>query len=119
MAVSWNDRYLLNHTSWLDEAQGGGEYPVNGSNSKPAFRLAYGDLEQHIVRRRTETDEQFQIRRDFYAPFAVMDNSWDLYHKLKGNCALRDIVLKEYTGSNHASVGAVALTDGIDYFVDW
>ncbi|RYP58306.1 hypothetical protein DL770_010459 [Monosporascus sp. CRB-9-2] len=40
-ALYWNDGYILDHTSWLDEA------PLLGNATKPAFRLAYGDLEQY------------------------------------------------------------------------
>ncbi|KAI9162745.1 Siderophore triacetylfusarinine C esterase [Paramyrothecium foliicola] len=112
-ALYWNDNYLLKHTQWLDEA----ELPEDAS--KPAFRLAYGDLEQYPVRRRTETDAQYQFRLELFATFAMADNCKSLYGLLKNNTKLRDVELKEYVGSDHASVGAVALTDGIDYFVDW
>ncbi|RYP49289.1 hypothetical protein DL768_004972 [Monosporascus sp. mg162] len=112
-ALYWNDGYILDHTSWLDET------PLPGNATKPAFRLACGDLEQYPVRRRTETDEQYQFRKDLFATFAMADNCHTLYNRLKGSSKLRDIFLKEYAGSDHASLGAVALTDGIDYFVDW
>ncbi|ORY66605.1 Alpha/Beta hydrolase protein [Pseudomassariella vexata] len=112
-ALFWNDGYLLNHTYWLDEAK----LPENVT--KPAFRLAYGDLEQYPVKRRTETNEQYQSRLDLYATFSMTDNCHALYESLKGSNKSRDVVLKEYVGSDHASVAAVALTDGIDYFVDW
>lgn len=111
-ALYWNDKYILNHTSWIEETD-------LSNSTKPAFRLAYGDLEQYVVKRRTETDEQYQARKELYATFAMADNCHELYEKLKGSSALRDIGLKEYVGSDHASVGAVALTDGIDYFLDW
>ncbi|KAH8884182.1 hypothetical protein GQ53DRAFT_846492 [Thozetella sp. PMI_491] len=112
-ALFWNDKYMLNHTSWLDDA------PLPPSSTKPAFRLAYGGLEQYPVRRRTETDDEYQFRKDLFATFAMTDNCHALYDLLRNNCKLRDIELKEYAGSDHASVAAVALTDGIDYFVDW
>ena len=112
-ALFWNGGYILNHTYWLDDAT----IPENAT--KPAFRLAYGSLEQSPVKRHTETDEQYQFRLDLFHTFAMSNNSNRLYHSLKGNSKLRDVELKEYVGSDHASVGAVALTDGIDYFVDW
>lgn len=112
-ALFWNDGYILNHTYWLDEAS----LPENAT--KPAFRLAYGSLEQYPVRRRTETDEEYQFREDLFATFAMTDNSHALYDSLKESPKLRHAELKEYVGSDHASVGGVALTDGIDYFVDW
>lgn len=111
-ALYWNDGYILKHTYWLNEAKS----PPNAT--KPAFRLAYGDLEQYLVRRRRETDEQYWARKELYATFAMADYCQVLYRNLKDNIALREVVLKEYLGSDHASVGAVALTDGIDYFVD-
>lgn len=113
-ALYWNDGYILNHTSWLNESS----VPANDTQ-KPTFRLAYGDLEQYPVRRRTETDEQWEFREELYATFAMTDNSNKLYQSLLGNERLRDVKLKEYVGSDHAAVAAVALADGIDYFVDW
>lgn len=110
-ALFWNDGYMLNHTSWLDEADARG--------NQPAFRLAYGSLEADVKKRRTETEEEYEFRRDLYATFFMREYCNSLYESLKGNSKLRDVELKEYIGSDHASVGAVALTDGIDYFVDW
>jgi predicted alpha/beta superfamily hydrolase len=112
-SLFWNDRYLLNRTYWLDEAT----IPPNAT--KPAFRLAYGDLEQYPVKRRTETDGQYQFRLDLYTTFAMTDNCRALYDLIKDNEKLRHAELKEYVGSDHASVGALSLTDGIDYFLDW
>ncbi|KAI1867760.1 uncharacterized protein JN550_006901 [Neoarthrinium moseri] len=112
-SLFWNGRYLLNHTRWLDEAQ----LPVNAT--KPAFKFAYGDLEQYPIKRRTETEEAYQARKALYATFNMTDNCKALYQSIKGSSKLRDVVLKQYDGSDHASVGAVALADGIDYFVDW
>lgn len=89
------------------------------SKTKPALRLAYGALEAHPVKRRTETEEAYQARAKFYASFDVGNNTIELYHNLKGTSNLRDIEIKEYPWSDHASLGAVGLTDGIDYFVDW
>lgn len=113
-ALYWNEGYILNHTYWLNETIA----PANTTDA-PAFRLAYGDLEQYPVRRRTETEEQWEFREQLFATFAMADNCNALYQSLKGNERLRDVVLKEYVGSDHAAVAAVALADGIDYFVDW
>lgn len=41
----------------------------------------------------------------------------DLFEYTKRNKCLRDAELREYVGSDHASVAAVALADGIQYFV--
>ncbi|KAK9419108.1 putative Alpha/Beta hydrolase protein [Seiridium unicorne] len=109
----WDDGYILNHTYGLNES------PSANHTSKPAFRLAYGDLEQYPARRRTETDEQWEFREELYATFSMGDNCNALCETLKGNEALRDVVLKEYVGSHHAAVAAVALADEIDNFVDW
>ncbi|KAM0817988.1 putative Alpha/Beta hydrolase protein [Seiridium cardinale] len=68
---------------------------------------------------RTETDEQWGFREELYATFAMNDDGNALYESLKGNEALRDVVLKEYVGSHHAAVAAAALANEIDHFMDW
>lgn len=116
--LAWDGDYILGHAGgWLD----GAVLPGNGT--KPAFRLSYGSLEQYPARRRTETYEEFVSRvnllRSYGVTYTMGDDCNTLFQHLKSNAKLRDAELKEYVGSDHASVGAVALTDGIDYFVDW
>ncbi|KAJ7363768.1 Alpha/Beta hydrolase protein [Mycena albidolilacea] len=86
---------------------------------KPAFMLSYGSLEQFPVRRRTETAEEFQARKAIIEPFKMTDNCKELYAELRGNHGLRFVGIKEYEGSDHPSVAAVAITDGADFFIDW
>ncbi|KAJ7853517.1 Alpha/Beta hydrolase protein [Mycena olivaceomarginata] len=86
---------------------------------KPAFLLSYGSLEQFPVRRRTETAEEFAARKAIIEPFRMTDNCRELYAALRGSHGLRFVGIKEYEGSDHASVAAVAITDGADFFVDW
>lgn len=115
--LTWNNDYILNHLSWLDEA----DLPDNAT--KPAFRVAYGSLEQYPARRRTETYEEFLLRvktlRSYGVTYTMGDDCNTLFQYLKTKPKLRNTELKEYVGSDHASVGAVALTDGLSYFVDW
>lgn len=115
-ALFWNEHYILNHTGWLDEA------PAGDGDGRPAFRLAYGSLEQDAVRRRTETQEEFEARVALLRSFGLLhmgDECAELMAKIGSSERLRDAELKVYEGSDHASVGAVALTDGLDYFIDW
>lgn len=100
-------------SKWNDEAA------KNFTKTKPAVRLAYGTLEAQPLKHRTETEEAFQARAGFYASFDIRNNMKRVYQDLVGNPNLRDIEIKEYPWSDHASLGAVGLTDGIDYFVDW
>ncbi|KAJ4404785.1 hypothetical protein N0V82_010433 [Gnomoniopsis sp. IMI 355080] len=109
-AGNWNSALI---SQWNEEEE------KSGAQTKPALRLAYGALEARPVKRRTETEEAYQARAKFCASFGVGKNTIDLYHRLKGNSNLRDVEMKEYPWSDHASLGAVGLTDGIDYFVDW
>lgn len=116
--LTWNNGYILDHVGWLDNAT-----TLSVSSVKPAFKLSYGSLEQYPVQRRTETYEEFVSRVDLLRSYGVTYTMGDdcnaLFQHLKSNKKLRNAELKEYVGSDHASVGAVALTDGIDYFVDW
>lgn len=116
-ALYWNGHYILNHTGWLDEAA-----PPPGGEAGPAFRLAYGSLEQDPVRRRTETQEEFEARVELLRGFGLLhmgEECGELMHKIGSSDRLRDAELRVYDGSDHASVGAVALTDGLDFFIDW
>jgi hypothetical protein len=49
----------------------------------------------------------------------MTDLSQKLYIELKDSPALRDVKIHEYAFSDHAAIGAAALADGIDYFLDW
>lgn len=115
-ALYWNGHYILNHTGWLDEAA------APAGDGRPAFRLAYGGLEQDAVRRRRETQEEFEARVALLESFGLLhmgEECAELMGKIGSSDRLRDAELKVYEGSDHASVGAVALTDGLDYFIDW
>lgn len=115
--LTWDDGYIMSHLNWLDDA-----IPTY-HETKPAFRLAYGSLEQFPERRRSETYEQFLLRvstlRSYGVTYTMGDDCHTVFEYLKTSSNLRNVELKEYIGSDHASVGAVALTDGIDYFLDW
>jgi hypothetical protein len=49
----------------------------------------------------------------------MTEHCHDLFGRVKASGKVRDIGLKEYAGQDHAGVAANAITDGIDYFVDW
>ncbi|KAK0625931.1 Alpha/Beta hydrolase protein [Immersiella caudata] len=92
------------------------------NHSRPAVMITYGDLEQFPVRRRKETEAEFQARKGrimtrFNASMTVQCH--DLYDRIKGSGKVRDVILKEYAGQEHNSVAASAITDGLEYFVDW
>ncbi|KAK3390002.1 Alpha/Beta hydrolase protein [Podospora didyma] len=86
---------------------------------KPALFISWGSQEQFPTRRRTETQQAFQTRKDYFLPLRMTDHCHELYDRIKASGKTRDVVLKEYAGQDHAGVAATAITDGIDYFVDW
>ncbi|KAM7186209.1 Alpha/Beta hydrolase fold [Naviculisporaceae sp. PSN 640] len=90
-----------------------------GNVTKPAAFIAYGGYEEFPTRRRTQTEREFQTKRNFMTRLRLARTSHDLYDKLVGSGRLRDTVVKEYAGLDHASVGAAALVDGLVYFMDW
>jgi hypothetical protein len=115
-ALYWNDDYVFNHTDFLA--------PLKTANStanatKPAFQISYGGLEQFPKQRRTETDEEFEFRKSILVPQRMTDLTNKLYDELVGSPALRDVEIREFPNSYHATVGGAALSDGIDYFLDW
>jgi pimeloyl-ACP methyl ester carboxylesterase len=91
----------------------------NASLTLPAFMITYGTLEEFPARRRTENESAFQARKGYFRPLRMTEHCHDLYDRVKASGKVRDIVLKEYAGRDHAGVAASAITDGIDYFVDW
>ena len=120
-AIDWNNGSILDTVS-----QTLGKRCWNTTTIKcppksegPAFMISYGELEQFPVKRRTETQEQYEERRAFLSSLRMTDNSRELYRRVRYSDKLRDVVLKEYKGSDHSTVGASAVNDGIDYFVDW
>lgn len=116
-ALYWNDWYILDHVDWLD----GYVVPENGTG--PAVMMAYGSLEQYPAQRRTETYEEFVARVELFKSYGVTYTMGDdcnaLFQHLRSNEKLRNVELKEYKGSDHATLGGVTIMDGIDYFVDW
>ena len=97
-------------------------YTSTGCKSKstlPAVMITYGSGEEFPARRRTENEAAFQIRKDYFRALRMTEHCRDLYDSVKASGKVRDVVLKEYVGQEHAGVAASAITDGIDYFVDW
>ncbi|KAK0631287.1 Alpha/Beta hydrolase protein [Immersiella caudata] len=90
-----------------------------GNGTRPAVFLGYGEGEDYPVRRRTQTEAEFQARRGLLQRFSPGRTSHELYDRLVGSGRLRDVVLKGYEGQEHAAVGGSALMDGIAYFLDW
>ncbi|EMD61915.1 hypothetical protein COCSADRAFT_201441 [Bipolaris sorokiniana ND90Pr] len=117
-ALTFNDGYVFNYTEFLAPlVTPGSANTTNGT--KPAFQISYGALEQDPVQRRTETDEEFEFRKGILVAQQMTTLSRKLYSVLEESPALRDVSLREYPFSDHAAVGAAALADGIDYFLDW
>lgn len=56
-ALFWNNGYIMNQTKALLPA------PPNASFKKPAFQLSWGRPEQFPVKRRTETQAEFEFRK--------------------------------------------------------
>lgn len=126
-AIFWNNGSILDDVSRLlgssssrEEYPGcGGASHGNGTLSRPAYLVGYGSLEQFPVKRRTETEAAFQARKSLIQTFRMTDYCHELYDRVRVSGGTRDVVLKEYLGQDHAGVAASALTDAIDYFVDW
>jgi pimeloyl-ACP methyl ester carboxylesterase len=116
-ALSFNDDYVFNHADFLAPLKKDGIRTANAT--KPALQVSYGALEQAPVKRRSETEKEFAFRQSILVPSRMTDLSRKLYNELKDSPALRDVELHEYPFSDHAAVGAAALADGIDYFLDW
>ncbi|KAK3349055.1 Alpha/Beta hydrolase protein [Lasiosphaeria hispida] len=117
-ALDWNGGSLLEDVSrTFGTEQGAGEVVANRTG--PAVFIGYGGLEQFPARRRTEAEAAFQARKSLYDSFKMPARSHELFHRLKWSGRMRDVVIKEYAGQDHSGVGASAITDGIDYFVDW
>jgi len=49
----------------------------------------------------------------------MTDTCKAFFELVKNGSWVRDKLLREYVGSDHAALGGAALADGIDYFTDW
>ncbi|KAJ4370440.1 hypothetical protein N0V83_004958 [Neocucurbitaria cava] len=117
-ALFWNDDYVFNHTDFLKPLTAPSSKPPKNF-TKPAFQISYGALEQHPIKRRTETDADFAYRKSILEPMRMTDLTNKLYKAVKNSPVLRDVSIHEYPFSYHAAVGGAAISDGIDYFLDW
>lgn len=91
----------------------------NASSTLPALMITYGSAEEFPTRRRAENETAFQVRKNYFRPLGMTEHCHDLFDRVKASGRVRDVVLKEYAGQDHAGVAASAIMDGIDYFVDW
>ncbi|KAK0649734.1 Alpha/Beta hydrolase protein [Cercophora newfieldiana] len=96
-----------------------GEVEWTQNGTRPAVFVGFGEGEDYPVRRRTQTEAEFQARRNLLQRFSPGRWSHELYDRLVGSGRLRDVVLKGYEGQEHAAAGGSALMDGIAYFLDW
>lgn len=94
-------------------------YGCNQSLTLPALMITYGSSEQFPARRRTENETAFQERKSYFRELGMTEHCHELFDLVKASGRVRDVVLKEYAGQEHAGVAASAIMDGIDYFVDW
>ncbi|AEO61255.1 hypothetical protein MYCTH_2130409 [Thermothelomyces thermophilus ATCC 42464] len=58
-------------------------------------------------------------RANYFRPLGMTEHCHDLFDLVKASRKVSDVVLNEYAGQDHAGVAASAITEGIDYFVDW
>ncbi|KAK3313570.1 Alpha/Beta hydrolase protein [Apodospora peruviana] len=91
----------------------------NGTIRRPAVFVGFGESEDYPLRRKTQTEAQFQARRKLLQSFSPGKWSHELYDRLVGSGKMRDVVLKGYPGQEHAAAGGSTLMDGIAYFLDW
>jgi predicted alpha/beta superfamily hydrolase len=118
IALTFNNNYVFNHTDFLAPLIS----PNNSSPSnttKPALQLSYGALESDFTQRRTETDEEFAFRVSILEGNQMKPLMQKLFGLVKNSSALRDVEVWEYPNTDHAALGATALANGIDYFLDW
>ncbi|KAK3335224.1 Alpha/Beta hydrolase protein [Cercophora scortea] len=92
---------------------------TTGDVTKPAVLITYGTLEQFPQRWRTETQAEFQARREGIRQYRNTEFCHELFDRLKASGKTRDVTLKEYVGADHSGVPASTIVDGIMYFVDW
>lgn len=118
-ALFWNDGYVFNHTDFLAPLTAPSSSKPSANTTKPAFQISYGALEQFPVRRRKESDADFAFRQSLLTSLRTNELSEKLYATVKNSSALRDVSLHVYPFSYHAALGTVAISDGIDYFLDW
>ncbi|KAF2475000.1 alpha/beta-hydrolase [Lindgomyces ingoldianus] len=111
-ALFWNNGYILTNLTLLNTHN-------LSKKQKPAYQISYGAIEQFPVKRRTETQADFDFRKSILESMKMTDNCNALYNGLKTSSKLRDVQLHAYPFSDHAAVGGAAISDGIDYFLDW
>ncbi|KAK3693405.1 Alpha/Beta hydrolase protein [Podospora appendiculata] len=90
-----------------------------GEVTKPAVLVTYGTLEQFPERWRTETEVQFQARREGIRQYRNTEFCHELFDRLRASGKMRDVRVKEYVGADHSGVPASTIVDGIMYFADW
>ncbi|KAJ4301118.1 hypothetical protein N0V90_003208 [Kalmusia sp. IMI 367209] len=111
-ALYWNNNYIFGQLGPLKKS-------TTDNTTKPAVQLSYGHLEQFPVKRRIETEEEWEFRKSFLTFSNMTDNVNALYNELKYSTQLRDVELHEYPFSDHSAVGIASIADGLDYFFDW
>jgi predicted alpha/beta superfamily hydrolase len=106
----WNDAYIFN---LLDT------YRYSNSTAKPALQISYGGRESRPEKRRTETQEEFEVRKAFLEAFRMQELCVMLYEEIRESGGVRHVEIREYPFSYHPAVGGNAIADGLDYFLDW
>ncbi|KAK3901532.1 ferri-bacillibactin esterase [Staphylotrichum tortipilum] len=91
----------------------------NAPSTLPALIIAHGSTEHFPAHRRAENEIAFQTRENYSRILGMTGYCHDLFDHVKASGRVRDVILKEYAGQDHAAVAASAIMDGIDYFLDW
>lgn len=103
-ALLWNNNALIsNYSTYLNTTY------QSTNSTKPALKVTYGSLEADPVKRRTETDEEFETRKEFYASFSVGHNA-EAFYGLVDASVVRNKEFQLYPGSDVTHLFLVALS---------
>jgi predicted alpha/beta superfamily hydrolase len=112
-SIWWNNQFILE-----EEARFRGTPLATGSGPCPALRLSFGSLEQFPLRRRRQSQEEYEQTVHGAAGRRMADNCKEMYERLMRSCKLRAVEIRRYEDEDHGSVVSPTLAGGILWFLE-
>lgn len=85
---------------------------------KPRLLLTWGSLEQYPERRPSESDEEFERRRDAALKWRMEDNARDMGQRLQSSGKVQQVRTHGFLGEDHGGAAVCGLQRGITWLFE-
>uniref|UniRef100_A0A8H7K9A1 Esterase n=1 Tax=Bionectria ochroleuca TaxID=29856 RepID=A0A8H7K9A1_BIOOC len=110
-SISWNNVFILEEEASFRSGR-------VECTSPPSLMLYVGGAEQNPRRKRDETDDEYEKRREQYQKRKDVDSVLEMNTRLRESGRMKYLLSKVYDGEDHGTVIACSISQGLATFFD-